>query len=161
VNVQVRRVDATDPQVATRIMQLQREALPTDEPRPLEGDLWWLACIDGRSVGFGAMRILRSTTGPEAYLSRAGVIRAARGRGIQKQLIRARLRHARRLGVTVAITDTADNPASANSLIAEGFRMYTPQRPWALPRSVYWSRDISHTGGRTLAIDKPARGRRP
>lgn len=139
----VRRVDATDPQVAARIMQMQREVLPTDEPRELDGDLWWLAIADGRPVGFAAMRILPSEGGVIAYLSRAGVLRCARGRGIQKRLIRARVRHAARLGATVVVTDTTENPASANSLIAVGFRMYEPQRAWAMPQSLYWIRTLT------------------
>jgi GNAT superfamily N-acetyltransferase len=61
-----------------------------------------------------------------------------RGQGVQKRLIRARIRQARALGWNWLITDTYLNPASANSLIATGFKMYEPSQPWGAKQTLYW-----------------------
>ena len=74
----------------------------------------------------------------EGYLARAGVLPEFRGQGLQKRLIKVREEFAREHGMPALICDTCDNPASANSLIACGFKMFQPQEPWGLPRSVYW-----------------------
>jgi GNAT superfamily N-acetyltransferase len=72
------------------------------------------------------------------YLCRAGVLESHRGRGLQKRLIRVRERKARKLGWTHVVTDTYENPASANSLIKCGFRSYLPRNPWGAKGVAYW-----------------------
>ncbi len=135
----VKRVDASNEGMAHCIHWLQSSCLPHDEPRSLKGDVWWIAYKDGLPVGFAALRLLDKHT---AYLSRAGVLPAARGCGIQKRMIRSRIRFAREQGCTSVITDTADNPPSANSLISAGFKMYNPEYRWALPNSNYWMKTL-------------------
>jgi GNAT superfamily N-acetyltransferase len=103
---------------------------------------WWIAYCDGRLAGFAAM--MQSSKIPEAvYLARAGTLEAFRGRGLQKKLIRERLKFAKDLGMTQAITDTTDNVASANALIATGFRLFDPDDPWGLPNTLYWRKSIA------------------
>jgi GNAT superfamily N-acetyltransferase len=93
-------------------------------------------------AGFAAM--MQSSKTPEAvYLARAGTLEAFRGRGLQKKLIRERLKFAKDLGMTQAITDTTDNVASANALIATGFRMFEPDDPWGLPNTLYWRKSFA------------------
>lgn len=126
------------------LIDLQLLCLPSDDPEtPKEGSWWWLAIDeDGRAVGFAGMRP-SDRWQQTMYLCRAGVLPEYRGQGIQKRLIRVRLIKARSLGNTHAITDcTTENPASARSLIAAGFRPYWPQIPWALPHSIYWIRKL-------------------
>lgn len=142
MKVRVRRVDATRRDIAQCLAALQKEILPDDTPRAIEGDEWWLAFSGIKVVGFASMNLIPTDDGFVAYLSRSGVRSGARGNGVQKRMIRARVAHARRAGAFVSIVDTCDNPPSANSLISEGFRMYDPQYPWALERSVYWRRDL-------------------
>jgi hypothetical protein len=36
------------------------------------------------------------------------------------------------------VTDTHDNPASANSLIARGFKLFDPTKPWGATGTLYW-----------------------
>ncbi len=36
------------------------------------------------------------------------------------------------------------NPASANSLIAVGFKMFEPSKPWGLKTALYWKCRIKH-----------------
>jgi GNAT superfamily N-acetyltransferase len=126
------------------LIDLQLLCLPSDDPEtPKEGSWWWLAIDeDGKAVGFAGMRP-SDRWQQTMYLCRAGVLPEYRGQGIQKRLIRVRLIKARSLGNTHAITDcTTENPASARSLIAAGFRPYWPQIPWALPHSIYWIRKL-------------------
>jgi predicted acetyltransferase len=126
------------------LIDLQLLCLPSDDPEtPKEGSWWWLAIDeDGKAVGFAGMRS-SDRWQQTMYLCRAGVLPKYRGQGIQKRLIRVRLIKARSFGNTHAITDcTTENPASARSLIATGFRPYWPQIPWALPHSIYWIRKL-------------------
>ena len=98
---------------------------------------WWLAYLDDVPVGFAGLHasVQWERTG---YLARAGVHPDARGRGLQRRLIRARIAKARRLGWHWLITDTVANPTSSNNLIACGFRAYEPSKPWASKAAAYW-----------------------
>jgi len=42
------------------------------------------------------------------------------------------------------ITDTNENPASANNLIATGFKMFEPSEPWSFKTALYWKYKIKH-----------------
>lgn len=135
----VKKVDTDKEAIVHCLLWLQGEVLPYDEPRAIADDDWWIAYKDGLPVGFASMGAISTGGGQTgAYLSRCGVLTKARGRGIQRRLIRARVRYAKKQGLTFIVTDTTDNPASANSLIAEGFNMYHPERRWAMPTSNYW-----------------------
>jgi GNAT superfamily N-acetyltransferase len=121
---------------------LQKECLPLDTVLSPKVGWWWIGYCDGRLAGFAAM--MQSSKTPEAvYLARAGTLEAFRGRGLQKKLIRERLKFAKDLGMTQAITDTTDNVASANALIATGFRMFEPDDPWGLPNTLYWRKSFA------------------
>ena len=77
------------------------------------------------------------------YFNAAGVIESARGKGIQRRLIRARLRWAKNHGSDWAVTDTTcDNIPSMRNLQACGFRPYWPTHCWRVPGAVYWSRKL-------------------
>jgi len=72
------------------------------------------------------------------YLVRCGVLPSHRGFGLQKKFIRVRIRQAKALGLNWLITSTYDNPASANSLISCGFKMFNPTNPWMAKHTSYW-----------------------
>jgi GNAT superfamily N-acetyltransferase len=76
------------------------------------------------------------------YLCRAGVLSGYRGHGIQKKLIRARIRQAKALGWNWLVTDTYLNPASSNSLIATGFKLFEPSKPWGATQTLYWRKKL-------------------
>lgn len=40
------------------------------------------------------------------------------------------------------ITDTSDNPSSANNLIKCGYRMFTPEHPWGFRHTCYWEKNL-------------------
>jgi len=142
----IKRVVEMSQTTEQAIRFLQKECLPLDTVLSPKNGWWWMAYCDGRLAGFAAM--LQSSKTPQAaYLARAGTLEAFRGRGLQKKLIRERLKFAKDLGLTQAITDTTDNVASANALIATGFRMFEPDDPWGLPDTLYWRK--------TLAVQRP------
>jgi GNAT superfamily N-acetyltransferase len=143
----IKRVMEMSQTTEQAIRFLQKECLPLDTVLSPKNGWWWMAYCDGRLAGFAAM--LQSSKTPQAaYLARAGTLEAFRGRGLQKKLIRERLKFAKDLGMTQAITDTTDNVASANALIATGFRMFEPDDPWGLSNTLYWRK--------SLAVQRPA-----
>lgn len=110
---------------------------PSDAPYVPEKGWWWLAKEGDTLAGFAGLTP-SARWADTGYLARAGVLPAYRGHGLQKRLIRVRLAKARKLGFKWVITDTRLNPASANSLIACGFRMYQPSDPWSFKDACYW-----------------------
>jgi GNAT superfamily N-acetyltransferase len=138
MNFTVKKVDIRNSSMKTLLLFLQKQILPSDVPYQPDRGHWWIAYAeDGKPVGFAGL--VRSTTWTDTgYLCRAGVLDGYTGHGIQKRLIKARLAQAKRLGWNWCITDTTKNPASANSLISCGFKMYTPTRPWSFRNACYW-----------------------
>ncbi|WP_368408593.1 GNAT family N-acetyltransferase [Caldimonas mangrovi] len=139
---EIRQVNAIAPKTAALLHWLQLEILPADEPAPTSLGWWWVASEGGNPVGFAGLWP-SSRWSDAGYLSRSGVLPSARGRGLQKRLIRVREKKARELGWRWLITDTYRNPPSANSLIACGFRMFHPSKPWAADGACYWRKQIS------------------
>lgn len=145
----IREVDAFDDEIALDIMLLHDLTFGSGKSatasRPdLAAGHWWLAyhLDDPMPVAFAG--ITPSTLGPAiGYLKRAGVLPAHAGHGLQRRLIRVRVSRARRNGWHRVVTDTTDNPRSANNLAAEGFRMFTPAAPWAFPTTLYWQKQLT------------------
>lgn len=136
--MRVARVDPASPKLAALLTWLQLEALPHDDPLPpAAGDFWWVAYDKDQPVAFAALRP-SSQFSNVGYLSRCGVVPSKRGQGLQRRLLLARERFARRQGWTHLVTDTRGNPASSNNLIRCGYRMYTPSSPWGFDDACYW-----------------------
>lgn len=103
---------------------------------------WWLAFCGDDLAGYAG---IKPSTQWQAtgYLCRAGVVPEYRGFGLQKRLIRVRLAHAKASGWAWVVSDTHNSPQSSNSLIACGFRMYSPTKPWWKSRTaVYWRKRL-------------------
>ena len=135
-------VDTSKPEVETALRWLQTLIFPADEVLdPTVG--WWWVVRDGEvPVAFAGLRSVPSWKGA-VYLARCGVLRAYRGRGIQKALIDIRQRKAKALGFTDLITTTYRNPTSANNLIRRGFFVYEPHRRWGAEDTIYWKKKIA------------------
>lgn len=134
----IHRVDlgCLDAQMA--LARLQKQCLPHDDPTSTTSGYWWLVHSEaGVPVGFAGL-VPSIRWGDCGYLCRAGVLQSHRGHGLQKKLIRARVKKARQLGWNWLITDTYENPASSNSLIATGFKMFDPTKPWGANKTLYW-----------------------
>lgn len=98
---------------------------------------YWAAFLEREMVAYAGLRVSRQWA-RVAYFHCSGVLEAHRGHHLQRRLIRARQRWCREIGFTHAITYTmVDNPASARSLLACGFRPYWPGVQWA-GRQAYW-----------------------
>lgn len=141
MNYRVRQVDGEKERLVLRELQLL--CMPETWVYPPTRGFWWIAdAIDGTQAAFACLSILQDGS-RYGYLARSGVIRSHRGNGLQARLIRAREIKARRIGLAGLLTDTTDNPASSNSLIRCGFRLYEPETPWAFKHSLYWRKDFT------------------
>ena len=104
---------------------------------------WLVYDRENSPVGFAGLDINKMAERPYAFLSWCGVLKEARGNGLQKRLIQARVRYGRRLGMERFVTYTSpDNVASANNLIRCGFLRYTPDNPYGVENASYWKREF-------------------
>ena len=127
-------IDTSTVWMRNKLIAAQIECLPSDTPIDPTEHRWWGLYVGTELAGFAS---LDPETG---YLSRAGVLPAFRGRGGQLKLIKAREKAARALGLPLLTSDTYNNPASANNLIACGFRMYQPSFP--VDGVCYWRKPL-------------------
>ena len=118
---------------------IDHECFPEDPLYNKIGCYWWVVYDCGLPIAFGGLKKVDSDT---VFLCRVGVRVHARGRGLQKRLIRTRMNYIKNNmeEINEAITYTiTENPASSNSLIAEGFKLYVPESPWYEDEDVlYW-----------------------
>ena len=135
------KVDPSDPEVEETLVELQRACLPHDALYFPEEGVWWIAYHRRTPVGFACLAPSQQI--PDGvYLGRCGVVPLARGGGIQRRLVRARLAWAKRQGYRWAVSDTTDNEPSANNLISCGFKLYTPPIPYSFSRALYWKKKL-------------------
>jgi len=139
--MKIKHIDTSVGENIELLNKLQRECLPSDTLYDVRLGDWWIAVQNGKAVGFaGIVRYARwIDTG---YLCRSGVVRGARGHGIQKRLIRVRALFARKMVWAWLITDTYDNPPSSNSLISCGFKLFNPSVEWGAKGTLYWRKKL-------------------
>jgi GNAT superfamily N-acetyltransferase len=123
------------------IKTLQKTCLPYDSPYLNRKAWYWIGYWRSTPVAFCVLA--PSIRWADCvYLARAGVVPEFQGRGLQKRMITIREKWARKHGYKWAITDTSENPPSANSLISRGYRLYEPTVPWGLSRAIYWRKKL-------------------
>ena len=111
-----------------------------DSPVVVDGAHWWVAYDGDVPVAYAGVKLLE---GNLAFLCRAGVLPAWRGKGLQAKLIRARVSWVKKQGMTRAVTYTVlENPPSSNNLIKCGFKLYTPQWKWGGSDALYWFKNL-------------------
>ena len=108
---------------------LDASCFPNEDPYPKIGSslTWWVVwdVLTSEPVAFGGSRFWKPDNA--MFLCRAGVLARARGNGLQRRLIRARLRHARERKTQGVMTYTSiDNYASVNNLIRCGVTLWEP-----------------------------------
>ena len=138
----IRRINVSKAVDRDTIGALHSACFSHDELPNLTSGFWWLAYCNGKPAGFCGLERCDQWYNA-GYLCRAGVAPKYRGHGLQKRLIQVRIAQARRLDWDWLISDTTDNPASANSLISKGFRLYIPSKPWGYKNTLYWRLEIS------------------
>lgn len=107
-----------------------------------ENSYIWAAMKDKTVVGFATMRYLRDEK--VGFLSRALVLPEHRRKGIHTRLLKARVRMAKKKGWQGLLTYVSvTNPASANSLFQNGFKMYIPEFRWAGKDFLYLMRKFN------------------
>lgn len=140
----VRKVKAT-PDHIQKLIDIDELVFGASAPRlsrtdVLKGD-WWFVYNSRQIIAYAGM--VPSTYGPHVgYFKRVGVLEGFRGHRLQVRLLKLCERRARQLGYTAMITDTTENPASGNSMIRAGYKLFTPDFPWAFPNSLYWRKDL-------------------
>jgi GNAT superfamily N-acetyltransferase len=143
--MKIRLVDASLQRTRDIIRAMKQECFPweDDDWNEWHGD-WWLA-YDPMPVAFAGLQASVRIEGA-GYLCLAGVLGHARGKGLQRKLIRVREREARNKGWTLLITDTRPtNAFSANNLIACGFRAFQPKVAWAPHKEwCYWRKFLGN-----------------
>jgi GNAT superfamily N-acetyltransferase len=128
----------TESQLAS-VKRLDKAIFSEDERVKIEGGVWWLIYHKGEAVGFGGLAVIKDLN--YGFFRRAGVLYDHRGHGLQKKLIKIRLRYLKKLRIPCAITYTVlDNPASSNSLISMGFKLYTPSEPYCGSNVLYFKK---------------------
>ena len=135
--MKIQRVDTRLDSVQTRLSALQKKCLPYDKPYDTNHGYWWIATQDGVDCAFAGL-VCSPWWFDCGYLIRCGVVPDMRGQGLQKKFIRVRIRQAKALKMNWVVTSTYDNPASANSLISCGFKMFDPTKPWMAAHTSYW-----------------------
>lgn len=141
--LRIRQLDMAAPEDVAWVLRLQGYLFPSDVTVDPASSIWWVARVCGVDIALAGLRVPFPDSPVTGYLSLCGVESAFRGRGIQRALIRKRIAMARKLGVLKVVTDTYNNPASANNLIACGFRTYMPDEPWKADGAVYWFKDLT------------------
>jgi len=138
----INKVDCRKPEIVSILVYLQKQCLPRDKPYDVSRGHWWIAYTEeGKPVAFAGL--VRSSAWVDCgYLCRAGVMREFRGKGLQKRLVQVREQQAKKLNWNWLITDTYRNPASSNSLISCGFKLYDPTVPWSFKYALYWRKKI-------------------
>jgi GNAT superfamily N-acetyltransferase len=130
--MKIKMVDASLRAVAAKIREMDLLCFPELVhlgPIELHGD-WWIA-YDPTPVAYAGLWPSIRTPGA-GYLCRAGVLPQARGKGLQRKLIKAREREALKKEWVALFSDTDPvNSRSMNNLIACGFESFRPPQPWA------------------------------
>ncbi|WP_296320734.1 GNAT family N-acetyltransferase [Reyranella sp.] len=127
------------------VQELYETLFPADGPFKAWATpdvIWFVALDDKKVVGFAGVRFIRRSKTAELVIS--GVATTHQGRGIQRRLISARERAARKVGMTRAVSYTIpQNAPSATNLAKRGYSTYRPKTAWSGRRSVvYWEKRL-------------------
>jgi ribosomal protein S18 acetylase RimI-like enzyme len=129
--------------VRAKLDALDARLFPGDELYPKEGCYWWFATDSEGVVGFAGLKPLSGRDKGSAFLCRAGVLGRAAGAGLQRRLIRTRLRYARAAGLRCVVAYASrHNFASIANLIRCGMRIFSPVHSWGSHGAVYFVLDL-------------------
>ncbi len=137
----IRQIDVED--FADELEQMHRVCFADGTPMAdFDDGIWWVA-FDEVSLPAAFLGLRQSILAPHiGYFARVGVLPEHRGAGLQRRLMRAMEQKARKLGWYQIVTDTRDNPHSANNIIAAGYRMFSPAKPWSFSDASYWTKEL-------------------
>lgn len=134
----IRNVDAFDDDVADALSDLHQLTFLDSAVMPkFESGAWWLVYRGDDTVGFAGV-VPSTHVKNGGYFSRVGVLQRHWGHGLQRRLMRVVEARGRRIGWDSIVSDTTDNPVSANNFIKAGYRLFEPEAPWAWAHTLYW-----------------------
>jgi GNAT superfamily N-acetyltransferase len=139
--MKTRLVDGTRMEVNALLLGMQMETLPSDPTEDPAHGYWWLT-TDGKKPAAYLGMLKVDSWANTGYIARVGVLHEYRGKGLQKHLLRVAERKARQIGWTKLISTTLENPPSANSFIACGYKTYDPAGPWGYTGTIYWLKEL-------------------
>lgn len=126
------------------IHTLDAQVFDYQEQHPVEteGAVWWIVYDGAKPVAYAGAVFLSAKN--SVYLCRAGVLESHRGLGLQKELIKRRVKWAQDMGADHVVTYTdLGNVYSSNNLIKCGFLLYSPDLPWGSSDSaLYWKKEL-------------------
>lgn len=131
------------PKSIQTILEIQSKCFEYDyaKEKDIPFDHWWLLKNGNRSIGFCSLRHFNDEPGTW-FLRLAAVLDEYRGHGLQKKMIRHRVKFAKRHVAKRIITYASyDNLPSANSLIRCGFKLYKPRWNWGTGYAYYFKLD--------------------
>lgn len=139
--VTFKQISADKKHAVALLERLQLACLSEDEPYFPDKGWWWIGYANKQPIAF-CLLVPSSQWLDTVYMARAGVLFLWRGKGLHKRMITIRESFARQKGYTWAVTDTTDNPQSANNLARKGYQMYDPSYKWAYDHSLYWRKRL-------------------
>lgn len=107
----------------------------------LKGSEWWIVWDENMDpVGYCGVVIYDDF----AIHKRCGVIRRARGHGLQRKMLRTRENYARKQGcVCINTYVQVQNVVSANNLIKAGYKAYNPEWRWGGDDYLYVTKKLA------------------
>ena len=122
---------------------MHKETFPNDEfDYTVDTEAWLVFDENNKPVGFCTIRPVK-TDKDTVFLSRAGLLFSARGKGLHKRMITVRLNWARKYGFKMCITyTTRDNFTSFHNLQKAGFLLYYPDSLYAGKDCLYWMKEL-------------------
>lgn len=123
----------------SQLQELDRHVFPNCGNEFLNNRVWWVMEDCGKIIAYCGCIYSEGV----CIFNRAWVHRNYRGNGIQRKMIKARLKAAKEY-CHVAITYTTfDNIHSANNLIKNKFTLYNPSFAYVGRDKLYFKRDLN------------------
>ena len=117
--MKIKKVNLTKTVALKEVSLLDKNCFPHDNPEPKIGD-WWILWDDDVAVGFIGGKFQNNYY----RLTRIGIIKEYRGRGLAHRLLRVLIRYSKHRNHKGIRTYTSyDNTSSINTLIHHGFKM--------------------------------------
>ncbi len=126
------------------VYQLHDIIFPGDELPELENAIHWVVYDENDTpVGFTILRELSGLNKGSYFLSRAGIIKRCRGKGIHRRLVKVRENYVKNDGGGTLVTYVAySNPSSYCSLIRSGYLVYEPDCKYVGSGFMYLKKSI-------------------
>lgn len=121
-----------------QLQELDERIFPNCGNEFLKNRDWWVIEVSGKIIAYCGCLYSEGV----CIFNRAWVSKDYRCMGIQKRMIKARIKAAKDNAARVITYTTNDNVISANNLFKMGFRLYEPSYKWVGKGYLYFGKDI-------------------